>query len=321
MSVIDCNCFGDFVSTRNACWTTLFKEGRYNGSSVVGVWVVASYANHDCIGNISRSFIGDMIIIRASTDLEAGSELRLPYFDRREDVARRQTRLTRYGFQCQCSLCKAQIMTSVQTMQERTKLILDFNKRFKSHNIRSLVEYHTLFTEIEATYRHPATKEPRQIMVRYMMALAAYAHNDKQPRLVFMHTERMLKNLGFEWEANPYSFVITKWGLVVDFLMPVFVFLWKALGSSGPAICADVEQLARTIWKILVGEDSSFDNLWGRDPPVFTAFCCDTSVLYHKMYRTQEWFVGEKELELMQQAAKAKTTGGDEDHGSMSDVD
>jgi SET domain-containing protein len=40
-----------------------------------GVWPLASYINHSCFSNVRRSFIGDMMIVRATQDLRANTEL------------------------------------------------------------------------------------------------------------------------------------------------------------------------------------------------------------------------------------------------------
>lgn len=46
-----------------------YTEERVQDSSICGVWVLAARINHSCIGNCSRSFIGDMQIIHATCDL------------------------------------------------------------------------------------------------------------------------------------------------------------------------------------------------------------------------------------------------------------
>jgi hypothetical protein len=40
-----------------------------------GVSPLASYINHSCYSNVRRSFIGDMMIVRAIQDLFANTEL------------------------------------------------------------------------------------------------------------------------------------------------------------------------------------------------------------------------------------------------------
>lgn len=44
-----------------------------------GIWMLISHINHICMSNCRRSLIGDMQIVRATKDLEAGTELVLWY--------------------------------------------------------------------------------------------------------------------------------------------------------------------------------------------------------------------------------------------------
>lgn len=44
-----------------------------------GIWTLASYTNHSCYSNASRSFIGDMMVVRASQDLAPNTELTFWY--------------------------------------------------------------------------------------------------------------------------------------------------------------------------------------------------------------------------------------------------
>ncbi len=44
-----------------------------------GVWPLASRARHSCSGTALRSFIGDVLILRAAMNLAAGDELTFPH--------------------------------------------------------------------------------------------------------------------------------------------------------------------------------------------------------------------------------------------------
>jgi hypothetical protein len=44
-----------------------------------GFWRKAAYLNHSCVPNCSRAFIGDMMIIRATCFIPAGTELTHQY--------------------------------------------------------------------------------------------------------------------------------------------------------------------------------------------------------------------------------------------------
>ncbi len=44
-----------------------------------GVWLVSSAINHSCIGNVSRSFVGDLLLLRANRHIKAGDEILMRY--------------------------------------------------------------------------------------------------------------------------------------------------------------------------------------------------------------------------------------------------
>ena len=51
-----------------------------------GIWIQSSYINHSCLGNVSRAFIGDMVIFRAQRAIKKGEEILTPYVPPRKSV-------------------------------------------------------------------------------------------------------------------------------------------------------------------------------------------------------------------------------------------
>ncbi|CAK7210829.1 hypothetical protein SBRCBS47491_000910 [Sporothrix bragantina] len=84
------------------------QDGKEGLSQSMGIWRHASYMNHDCLPNVTRSFIGDLMIVRAVHDLKAGDELLTVYVAASESLDARQSHLRHYGFTCQCALCITQ---------------------------------------------------------------------------------------------------------------------------------------------------------------------------------------------------------------------
>lgn len=79
-----------------------------NHFSSCGLWSRASYVNHPCLFNAERSFIGDMMIVRATKDISEGAELTIPYWNIDADVTERKEKLSNWGFDCDCALCSAE---------------------------------------------------------------------------------------------------------------------------------------------------------------------------------------------------------------------
>jgi tetratricopeptide (TPR) repeat protein len=91
--------------------------------SSTGIWLRASYANHSCIPNVTRAFIGDMMVVRAVKDIRAGEEILLPYLSPTVPFSSRQKRMKDgWGFDCDCVLCLAESKVSQVTMARRARL-------------------------------------------------------------------------------------------------------------------------------------------------------------------------------------------------------
>lgn len=70
------NAFGSPRTTTLADMTTTPTRDRpKRGFHPTGIWPLASYLNHSCLGTATRAFIGDFLIARATQDLPASAEL------------------------------------------------------------------------------------------------------------------------------------------------------------------------------------------------------------------------------------------------------
>lgn len=79
----------------------------YDEWSSAGLWLNVAAINHDCIGNVNSSFIGDMMIVRATQDIAAGEEMLVRYH-MDDDFEQFQADLqTSWKFNCTCRLCEA----------------------------------------------------------------------------------------------------------------------------------------------------------------------------------------------------------------------
>lgn len=76
--IIAYNSFSSYTSTRARFLKSLADGAQHQPPEASGVWILASYINHSCLGNCCRSFIGAMQIVRATEDLPPGTELVFP---------------------------------------------------------------------------------------------------------------------------------------------------------------------------------------------------------------------------------------------------
>jgi hypothetical protein len=89
-----------------------------------GIWPVAAFLNHDCSGNVERSFIGDALILRAASDLPARAELTTPYVSP-TDPAAAEKLLEYWGIECHCAICADERRTTPAEQRRRSGALLD----------------------------------------------------------------------------------------------------------------------------------------------------------------------------------------------------
>ncbi|KAI0126164.1 hypothetical protein BJ170DRAFT_685405 [Xylariales sp. AK1849] len=88
-----------------------------------GLFTHASLINHACIANDVRSFVGDLMVIRAAKDIKKGDEITLAYRNRGADEVAFHAGLEQdYGFTCQCPICKADSKCPSSSLAKRAKL-------------------------------------------------------------------------------------------------------------------------------------------------------------------------------------------------------
>ena len=89
----------------------------------VGIFYAASFMNHSCIPNASRIAFGDIMVIRANTNLKKGVEITQSYVAG-ASYHERAIRLKRgWGIDCTCALCQADHIAGHGKLSQRKKLI------------------------------------------------------------------------------------------------------------------------------------------------------------------------------------------------------
>lgn len=203
------NCFSFPASSRDQHkLSTHDLASLYEYRASLGLWIKASYMNHTCVPNTQRSFIGDIMVIRAGSDLKAGTELKHSYVDISKKYAERQIELQGYGFQCDCSLCSAWMSTSPKKRKKRENTRNFIRDRVVSPVPTELSDFFRLLDNLEGTYIHPATEEPRIETVLLLMKLITNFSSEDQSWGAFWMVYMLLDNLGFKFVAWPRSFAI-----------------------------------------------------------------------------------------------------------------
>jgi tetratricopeptide (TPR) repeat protein len=96
---------------------------------LTGLWIRIANANHACLSNAVRSFIGDLIILRAAKDIKNGEEITISYQNPAPLLEDRQKGLfSSWGFRCNCLLCtsEASLGVKMQTLADHVETSLVF---------------------------------------------------------------------------------------------------------------------------------------------------------------------------------------------------
>lgn len=107
-SILDLNGFSYTVGRESHAYGTSAMMTKESPRST-GLWTHVANANHACLANAVRSFIGDMIILRAARDIKSDEEITISYQKPAPLLGDRQKALfSSWHFQCTCLLCTSE---------------------------------------------------------------------------------------------------------------------------------------------------------------------------------------------------------------------
>ncbi|KAK3300596.1 uncharacterized protein B0H64DRAFT_352208 [Chaetomium fimeti] len=196
------NCFSAPRSTLENTRPSV-PEGR----QCKGLWVHASYMNHDCVANTMRSFVGDMLVSRATRDIEEGEELFQQYVPVKPlpDVRNKQFK-DGWGFECGCTLCAAE-RRSPEAMQAKRKELLVAVEKLCSKKMpgRELIpdakirSVDKLTRQLEEAHEKDVYEGvPRLTLIYPSNWLVAAHRGRKNHGKVVKHAMKVLRNFGFK---------------------------------------------------------------------------------------------------------------------------
>jgi hypothetical protein len=240
-----------------------------------GIWPLASHINHSCTSTARRSFIGDMMLVRATRDMERGTEITFWYqvpdgyaVQKMQDTLRRT-----WGFACTCAMCTdaqqthASVLAQRRKMMEKLKSLLLLRKGADAQNV-AVANVKKVLKALDNTYSRPADQVPRLLLWDPQLLLTRVYMARGDAKKALESVQQVFVHLGFViagTESVAADFEIVKWGLVVDHLVEAFLHArdaYRGLEAWGNAERA--EGYARIVYKVVVGEDSSFGSTYAQ---------------------------------------------------------
>ena len=275
-AIIEHNCFGcPEVRSSDISYQRQERADETLGS--VGIWITPSYINHGCFGNACRSFIGDMMIIRAISDISRDEEITMPYRIAGSDIEKSGKLLKKtWGFDCDCAVCVAESKTPVPQRRQRQKLLREVSSLLLAHKLTkeyrprdAVVSRATqLYKDLEQAYDIEHFKDvPRAGLVDLGIWLCqAYSTTATMQRSLNA-AERVLSCSGFhvEVEKGILKVKLIRASLnshVVD----AAVYAAHAHFYQGQSkLGKQYEDFARGLYRTLYGELRGFDERYKKD--------------------------------------------------------
>lgn len=280
-AIIDLNCYKFFQSREFHHRLARAEPDLLDQQKSAGIWINASYINHSCLPNIEAAFIGDMIIIRAAKDLDAGSELTYSYTGLLGAYDERQSGLRDYGFQCTCCRCLSDRNVHPDCRDVRAGILnsleLENRKLAMSKAGTTLGRIEKLLDDFDNTYTTPPSNLPRPEI--YMELFISIRNLDSWEMFAEVVTLvcRLLVVSGFDLRIGKDRFRVMQWGSVSDLTVASLAYMWKAYGTVNPVLCHEVEEILKTAYEIVVGERWSFEDVYGELRAIYNLGKCHES--------------------------------------------
>ncbi|KAK0726200.1 hypothetical protein B0T21DRAFT_371164 [Apiosordaria backusii] len=278
------NNFGCLLSDRAAAQARRQLIGlhtSFHNFPSCGLWAFASHINHSCISNAHRSFIGDMMIVRATEDLPVNTEITIQYLSHLTPQ-RQQKFVQNWAFACDCALCQDGDQTSDAVIAKRSRLAESLQSVLRpltrcgsyggTGSIANVIRKSSaLLAELEGTYTKPVEEVPRIALwggyrdVACALTLPGQGIAPNPQKAVELGL-KALQCLGFVIEGGSLGtnqdLVVKKWGFMGNGLLDCWMCLKNAYyktGSHELALAAD--GYAKVCYRIQFGEDETFGEL------------------------------------------------------------
>lgn len=250
---------------------TNMKGGEEHSYTTCGTWLLASRINHSCVGNCRRSFIGDMQIIRATSDLPADTELfhcyrpPLPL----ESYEEAQKHLSNWGFTCGCDLCMARKATPSTAIQRRKAIYRKLNTVMNGSAATNVSAALRLLKQLEETYPETEANAVRLELWDPYFALGATLLSTGKPADAVKMIIKGFESLGYSitacppiGDAKPAQLEVKQWGLSNDYTIWAFLNLFRAYKTLAPELCATAKRYVEDAYSMVVGEkETIYDEL------------------------------------------------------------
>lgn len=256
-----------------------------------GIWLLASHINSSCLHNVSLSWIGPMLIVRATCGLPANTEIKC-WGHKPDHCGDEPVNFPCRVNNCTCPLCVQNEATPHEVLEKRLSLreqlgdILCIEGKL-TVQIKRLLKAFENTCSVPA-YSMPAIQAPNLGLCDMYVTMAVWHSVNRRPKHALFLTLRLFVSLGFVFTGFTYNgeitpptvkllvaslrnrnihFEVSRWGMSIDSVLDGWYLLHSTCSHLELNIQDDIEACARISYKILMGEDETFEEkgktFWG----------------------------------------------------------
>jgi hypothetical protein len=237
-----------------------------------GFWIHTSYINHSCLPNSVRSFLGDMLFLRATRDIEQGEEITSQYVS--PDLvysARQESFKGTWEFECDCALC----MHDKGVGQEREGRRMAIFEELKNTAGRigdkptttALKKFTKRLRDLEALYPDTVGGVPRLCLVHPTLFLTEAWRSLKNLDKIMEFADKLLGAFGIATRVEGEDFwVVRNVGLVNVETVRALKYLAEGFDAKGrKELAGKVRVVARVWFRVVIGTEVGFEGFILRD--------------------------------------------------------
>ncbi|PHH76815.1 hypothetical protein CDD80_1193 [Ophiocordyceps camponoti-rufipedis] len=239
------------------------ETGKETKFATAGIWLLASRINHSCVSNCRRSFIGDMLIVRATKDIAAGTELVFSYHPPQEyqTYEETQAKFSNWGFTCDCELCQAKKNAKSSALKRRIELSMELSKAMgRSGGARNAKKAEQVLQRMAETYPAAGGCSIKLELWDPYFALGGAFVLAGDPVASLGMLVKGFEALGFDMVARASiggekaKLEVRRWGQVRNWTPFAFCNLFKAFEMLAPELCGLAKAYFETAFTMIVGD-------------------------------------------------------------------
>ncbi|KAF2845115.1 SET domain-containing protein [Plenodomus tracheiphilus IPT5] len=228
-----------------------------------GFWIHTSYTNHACLPNSVRAFIGDMLFVRATRDIDQGEEITSQYLaPELAYEARQQSFEGTWGFICDCTLCSHDKSVGKALEEHRLAIFEELKisamKLGAAPTITALKKFAKRLRDLEALYADEAYAElPSLCLVHPTIYLTEAFRTLKSTNKMIESARKLLTYFGIITRVEDEHFSVVKnVGLVNVEAVRALKYMaegYKTLGRM--SLAGEILNAAKVWFRVITGAD------------------------------------------------------------------